>query len=39
MFSLYQIRRLIYLHLHRSQLKQTLDGTLDDKMNELKAYI
>ena len=39
MFSLNQIRDLIYFHLHRSQLKQTLDGTLDEKMNELKTYI
>jgi hypothetical protein len=40
MFSLNQLRDVIYYHLHRSQLKQTLDSsTLDEKMNELKDYI
>jgi hypothetical protein len=39
MFSLNQIRDLVYFHLHRSQLRQTLDGTLDDKINEMKEYI
>ena len=39
MFSLNQLRDVIYYHLHRSQLKQTLDGTLDEKMSELKGYI
>ena len=39
MFSLNQLRDVIYYHLHRSQLRQTLESTLDEKMSELKDYI
>lgn len=39
MFSLNQIRELFYLHLHRSEIKQTIEVAHEERMNKLKYEI
>jgi hypothetical protein len=39
MFSLQQLRDLFYFHLHRSSLKNKVEGSTDDKLAELKQMI
>lgn len=39
MFSLNQIRELFFMHLHRSELKQTVEVSHEFRMDDLKDFI